>query len=43
MKKYIVECLGTSVLTFLGCGTAMFVGGALSACVWNAISCEKKQ
>ena len=26
MKKYIAECLGTFVLTFLGCGTAMFVG-----------------
>ena len=26
MKKYIAECLGTFVLTFLGCGTAMFLG-----------------
>ena len=26
MKKYLVECLGTFVLTFLGCGTAMFLG-----------------
>ncbi len=26
MKKYFAECLGTFVLTFLGCGTAMFLG-----------------
>ena len=26
MKKYIAECIGTFVLTFLGCGTAMFLG-----------------
>ncbi len=26
MKKYIAECLGTFVLTFLGCGTATFLG-----------------
>ena len=26
MKKYIAECLGTFVLTFLGCGTAMLLG-----------------
>ena len=26
MKKYIAECLGTFVLTLLGCGTAMFLG-----------------
>lgn len=26
MKKYIVECIGTFVLTFFGCATAMFVG-----------------
>jgi aquaporin Z len=26
MKKYIAECFGTFVLTFLGCGTAMFLG-----------------
>ena len=26
MKKYIAECLGTFVLTFLGCGTSMFLG-----------------
>ena len=26
MKKYIAEMVGTFVLTFLGCGTAMFLG-----------------
>ena len=26
MKKYIAECIGTCVLTLLGCGTAVFVG-----------------
>ena len=26
MKKYFAECLGTFVLTFLGCGTAIFLG-----------------
>ena len=26
MKKYIAECVGTFALTFLGCGTAMFLG-----------------
>lgn len=26
MKKYIAECVGTMVLTLLGCGTAVFVG-----------------
>ena len=26
MKKYIAECVGTFVLTLLGCGTAMFLG-----------------
>ncbi|MBQ2092722.1 MAG: aquaporin, partial [Clostridia bacterium] len=26
MKKYIAECIGTCVLVFLGCGTAMLVG-----------------
>ncbi len=26
MKKYIAECLGTFVLTFLGCGTAIVLG-----------------
>ena len=31
MKKYFAECLGTFVLTFLGCGTAMFLGCADTA------------
>ena len=26
MKKYFAECIGTFVLTLLGCGTAMFLG-----------------
>ena len=26
MKKYIAECIGTFVLTLLGCGTAVFLG-----------------
>ena len=26
MKKYVAEMVGTFVLTFLGCGTAMFLG-----------------
>ena len=26
MKKYFAECIGTVVLTLLGCGTAMFLG-----------------
>ena len=26
MKKYFAECVGTFVLTLLGCGTAMFLG-----------------
>ena len=26
MRKYIAECIGTFVLTLLGCGTAMFLG-----------------
>ncbi|MBQ7750874.1 MAG: MIP family channel protein [Bacteroidales bacterium] len=26
MKKYFAECIGTMVLTLLGCGTAMFLG-----------------
>ena len=26
MKKYLAECVGTFVLTFMGCGTAMFLG-----------------
>ena len=31
MKKYFAECMGTFVLTFLGCGTAMFLGCATPA------------
>ena len=26
MKKYVAECIGTAVLVFMGCGTAMLVG-----------------
>ena len=26
MKKYVAECIGTMVLTLLGCGTAVFLG-----------------
>ena len=26
MRKYFAECIGTFVLTLLGCGTAMFLG-----------------
>ncbi|MBQ0053342.1 MAG: aquaporin [Bacteroidales bacterium] len=26
MKKYLAECIGTAVLTLLGCGTAVFLG-----------------
>ncbi|MCL2223912.1 MAG: aquaporin [Defluviitaleaceae bacterium] len=28
MKKYSAECLGTFVLTFMGCGSAVFLGAA---------------
>ena len=31
MKKYIAECIGTFVLTLLGCGTAVFLGCNTSA------------
>ena len=31
MKKYFAEMVGTFVLTFLGCGTAMFLGCATPA------------
>ena len=31
MKKYFAECIGTAVLTLLGCGTAVFVGCATPA------------
>ena len=39
MKKYFAECIGTFVLTLLGCGTAMFLGcntpGGISGCHIN--------
>ena len=39
MKKYIAECVGTFVLTFLGCGTAMFLGcGEPAGVVGTAIA-----
>ena len=39
MKKYIAECVGTFVLTFLGCGTAMFLGcGDTAGVVGTAIA-----
>ena len=39
MKKYFAECLGTFVLTFLGCGTAMFLGcGEPAGVVGTAIA-----
>ncbi|MBQ7268973.1 MAG: MIP family channel protein [Bacteroidales bacterium] len=39
MKKYIAECLGTFVLTLLGCGTAMFIGcGTPAGVVGTAIA-----
>ena len=28
MKKYIAECLGTAILVFMGCGSAVFLGTA---------------
>jgi len=28
MKKYIAECIGTAVLVFMGCGSAVFLGTA---------------
>ena len=31
IKKYIAECIGTFVLVFFGCGTAMLVGPGTSA------------
>ena len=31
MKKYLAEFIGTSVLVFMGCGTAMLVGCDASA------------
>ncbi len=39
MKKYLAECVGTFVLTFLGCGTAMFLGcGEPAGVVGTAIA-----
>ena len=39
MKKYIAECIGTAVLTLLGCGTAVFVGcGTPAGVVGTAIA-----
>lgn len=39
MKKYIAECIGTFVLTFLGCATAMFIGcGTPAGVVGTAIA-----
>ena len=39
MKKYFAECIGTFVLTFLGCGTAMFLGcGEPAGVVGTAIA-----
>ena len=39
MKKYFAECLGTFALTFLGCGTAMFLGcGEPAGVVGTAIA-----
>ncbi len=34
MKKYFAECIGTMVLTLLGCGTAVFVGCSTPAGVF---------
>ena len=30
MKKYVAELIGTMVLVLLGCGSAVFAGGAVS-------------
>lgn len=39
MKKYFAECIGTFVLTFFGCGTAMFLGcGDAAGVVGTAIA-----
>ena len=39
MKKYFAECVGTFVLTFLGCGTAMYIGcGSPAGVVGTAIA-----
>ena len=39
MKKYFAECIGTFVLTLLGCATAMFIGcGTPAGVVGTAIA-----
>ena len=39
MKKYFAECIGTFVLTLMGCGTAMFLGcGTPAGVVGTAIA-----
>lgn len=39
MRKYVAECIGTMVLTLLGCGTAVFVGcGEPAGVVGTAIA-----
>ena len=39
MKKYVAECIGTMVLTLLGCGTAVFLGcGTPAGVVGTAIA-----
>ncbi len=39
MKKYFAECIGTCVLTLLGCGTAVFLGcGTPAGVVGTAIA-----
>ena len=39
MKKYFAECIGTAVLTLLGCGTAVFLGcGTPAGVVGTAIA-----
>ena len=35
MKKYIAECIGTMVLTLMGCGTAVFLGCGTPAGVFG--------
>jgi len=30
LKKYVSECIGTMVLVFMGCGSAVFLGAAVS-------------
>ena len=31
IKKYVAECIGTFILVFIGCGTAMITGAELVA------------